>query len=321
MGTKFKGSKADLRKALSLYDLVPKKIKAIKDGIINSSFLVVCADGSVYVLRIYQKGNRTDAEIQNELKLMKNFELNDIPVAPIFKNKLGDYLTKFNDSKGKVWRAILMRFIKGNHLKSSQLDLIPEFAKYQAKMHVVVGSLRKEKNDFFEKKMIDWLEKERKQALKRIKNIQLYREYAKISSEIIIEARHKKKEISLLPSGEVHLDYDSNNLIVTNKHIKAILDFDDISPQPFILDTANSLWWWLFFNSKRSHSKIIDSYFKSYFHYRSLSKAEKGFFTLFIRMRNATLAALLFVNMRSKIDSKSFKKALQIDKLFKQIEI
>ncbi|GEM_PF-2896518 len=321
MGTKFKGLKVDLQKALSLYDLNPIKIKAIKDGIINSSFLVVSADGSMYVFRVYQKGNRTDAEIQNELKLMKNFESNDIPVAPVFKNKFGSYLTKFRDSEGEVWRAILMQFVKGSHLKPSQLNLISEFAKYQAKMHVVASTLKQVKGDFFEKKMIDWLEKERRQALRRIRNSKVHKEYAKISSEIIIEAKNKKKEISLLSSGEVHLDYDSNNLIVTNKHIKAILDFDDISKQPFVLDTANSLWWWLFFNPNKSHKKIIDSYFKSYSRYRSLNKAEKGFLPLFIRMRNATLAALLFVNIRGKADSKSLNKALQIDRLFQQIKI
>lgn len=320
MKTKFKGSKIDLQKALVQFGLKAQKVKVIKKGVVNSSFLILISNGKKYVLRVYQKDHRTDAQIQNELKIMKDFSLNNIPTVRVLKNKSGVYLTKFFDAKGEVWRAILMKYVQGKHLKPSQINLIPEFAKYQAKMHVVASGFKKTKSNF-SRKMVSWLENESKQALRNIQNVKLRREYALISSEILAEAKERIKEINALPSGEVHLDYDSDNLIVSKKRIKAILDFDDASTQPFVLDTANSLWWWLFFNPVKMHAKILDVYFKSYTKYRLLSKKERDFLPFFIRMRNITLAATLFVNMKEKRNLKSFRKALKADKLFKEMKL
>ncbi len=320
MQIKFKGSKTDLQKALDQFGLKAQKIKVIKKGVVNSSFLILISNGKKYVLRVYQKGHRTDAQIQNELKIMKDFSLNNIPIVRVLKNKSGGYLTKFFDAKGEVWRAILMKYVKGKHLEASQINLIPVFAKYQAKMHVVASGFRKTKNNFFGK-TVSWLENESKQALRNIENAKLRRIYALISSDILAEAKERIKEINALPSGEVHLDYDSDNLIVSKKRIKAILDFDDASSQPFVLDTANSLWWWLFLNSVNMHATILDAYLKSYTKYRVLSKKERDLLLFFIRMRNVTLAATLFVNMKEKRDLKSFGKALKADKLFKEIKL
>lgn len=320
MKTKFKGTKADLQIALDQYGLKAKKVKVIKNGVVNSSFLISCSNGKTYVFRAYQRGNRTDAQIQNELKIMRSFSLNHIPIVKVFKNKSREYLTRFIDSKGEIWRAILMKHVKGKHLEPSQINLIPLFANYQAKMHIVASRFKKTKNNFTEK-MVSWLEKERQQALKNINDAKLRREFALMSSEILSEAKSRIKEINRLPSGEAHLDYDSDNILVTKKEIKAILDFDDTSSQPFVLDIANSLWWWLFFNPFKVHTRILNAYFISYNKYRLLSKKEKDLLSFFIRMRNVTLAATLFVNMKGKRDLKSFEKALRADRLFKELTI
>ena len=65
MTIKFKGIKTDLEKALVKYDIEAKKIRAMKDGVVNSSFLIFATNGRRYVLRVYQKGNRSDVQIQN----------------------------------------------------------------------------------------------------------------------------------------------------------------------------------------------------------------------------------------------------------------
>ena len=251
---------------------------------------------------------------------MRKFGLNHVPVVKVLKNQSGSYLTKFSNFSEKAWRVILMEYVKGEHLKSSQINLIPTFAKYQAKMHIVADSFERTKNNFLGK-MVSWLENESKEALRNIDEAKLRREYASISAEILSEAKRRIKEINALPFGMVHLDYDSDNLIVSQKQIKAILDFDDISSQPFILDTANSLWWWLFFNPLKIHTKIISLYFKTYNKYRLLSKREKDFLPFFIRMRNITLAAALFVNVKEKRNLHLLRKALKADKLFKEIDI
>lgn len=120
-------------------------------------------------------------------------------------------------------------------------------------------------------------------------------------------------DILALPCGDVHLDYDSDNIIVENDKIKAILDFDDISNQPFILDTANSIWWWLFKNKKEDYEKILSNYFESYQKIRNITEKEYKFLNLFLRMRNLTLICLLYVNISREINYAEVEKGLILD--------
>ena len=319
MGLRYKGSKSDLSRIISLYGLKVSSVKLIKDGIINTSFVVFTNDGRKFVLRVYQDDNRRDAEINTELAVMEKLRDNGVPIPEVFKNLKGKVLNKFVDLKGNKWRAILMEFVDGHHLEASQYKLVPEFAKYQAKMHKLMSKFKSHKQRSSFERMVEWLESESKKAISKIEDNRLREEYKKISSEIIAKAKVFKKAINTLPSGLVHLDYDSNNVIVSDNHIKAILDFDDISKQPFVLDCANSLWWWLFFNPASKHDVLLSSYLKNYLTIKKLNVAERKYFPLFLRMRNATLGALLFVNL--KTDLKSFKKALMLDSSFKQIKL
>jgi len=69
--------------------------------------------------------------------------------------------------------------------------------------------------------------------------------------QVTRDIKNNADEISCLPLGLVHLDYDSDNILIKGNKIAAILDFDDLSSQPFIADLGNSLWWWLFTSNNK----------------------------------------------------------------------
>jgi Ser/Thr protein kinase RdoA (MazF antagonist) len=101
--------------------------------------------------------------------------------------------------------------------------------------------------------------------------------------------------------------------------VKAILDFDDISSQPFILDTANSLLWWLFKNERKNHKAILSNYFKNYNKMRKILDEEYEFLSLFLRMRNLTLMCLLYVNISEEVKYEKVNQGIVLDPLLKQI--
>lgn len=320
MNKRFQGSKSDIEKVLALYGLQFEAIKPIKDGIINSSFFVVGPNKKRYVLRVYQHGMRTDRAIFNELQVTAKFRQARVPIPKILKNLQAQILTKFVDSKRNQWRAIVMEFVDGRHLKSNDYRLILEFAAFQAKMHKLGSQIQthpKLKISF--NKMTVWLKNEKDNALKKITSSSLKREYSEIVQDILFEIRHRQKEILSLPAGFVHLDYDSNNILVSGGHIRGILDFDDISYQPLVLDSAFSLWWWLFFNPMSVHGQILRQYRQGYAKHREWSRMESQLLPLFIRMRNATLAGLLFINLPKRPDLKSFQKAIKLESILKTL--
>ncbi len=320
MSKRFQGSKSDIEKALALYGLKSKTIKPINDGIINSSFFVLGQDNKEYVLRVYQQGMRTDRAILSELQITAKFRQAGIPIPQTLKNLKGQILTKFTDSRHNYWRAIMMEFVRGRHLKSNDYSLILEFAALQSKMHKLGKQIKPQPNlKLSFNKMVVWLKNEKKEALKKITDNSLKREYDEMVQDILLEIKQREKEILSLPVGLVHLDYDSNNIIVSDRHIRGILDFDDISYQPLALDSAFSLWWWLFFNPIPVHAQILRQYRQGYTKHREWSTNESQLLPLFIRIRNATLPALLFINLPKRPDLKSFKKAIKLDLIFKNL--
>jgi len=319
---KFKGSKTKIREILTRYRVELKDFQPIKDGIINSSFFITTKDDKKYVLRVYKQGNRTEGEIQNEINMTNQFRKAGVPIPKLKKNINGKELDFFYDTKGKKSNVVLMEFVKGKHLLQEDHELISECAEYQSLMHVTAKKyLKKVNTETHFIKMIDWLISEKNNAIKKLdKN--LANKYENLVKEILVQTKEHNRDIALLTATDVHLDYDSNNIIVADKHIRGIIDFDDMSKQPMVLDVAFSLWWWLFFNKTNEYEKILKLYKKGYEKHRKFTNSESMFLSLFIRMRNATLAGLLFVNLNPKKPNiKSFKKALKLDRLFCEIKI
>ncbi|MEK7172480.1 MAG: phosphotransferase [Patescibacteria group bacterium] len=297
---KFNGSQEELSKIFDLYKLNVLDVQCFKDGIINTSYCLKIGDGSKLVLRVYQNGGKSNDAIEKELNFMDEMRNSGVPIPPVMANIFDKKLTIFKDSIGREWRAIIMAFAQGRHLEPTDFAIIPELAMYQAKMHLVSSGLNKNSESPNFKAMVDWLDKEFNETKSKGLAKEIFSKIEEIYNGLKQDIELNFDEILALPCGDVHLDYDSDNVIVDNGKIKAILDFDDISKQPFILDTANSIWWWLLKNKKENYEKILNSYFESYRKIRDITEKEYKFLSLFLRMRNLTLMCLLYANIPEK---------------------
>ena len=310
---KFDGSKEELTKVFDLYKLSVLDAQCFKGGIINTSFCLKIGDGSKLVLRVYQNGDKSSDAIENELNFMDEMRISGVPVPSIIANIFDKKLTVFKDSADREWRAIVMVFAEGRHLEPTDFEIIPEFATYQAKMHLVSSGLSKNSESSNFKAMVDWMDKEFNETKSKELTKEIFGKIEGIYSDLKRNIELNFDDILSLPCGDVHLDYDSDNILVDDDKIKAILDFDDVSNQPFILDTANSIWWWLFKNKKEDYEKILNSYFESYRKIRDITEKEYKFLNLFLRMRNLTLICLLYVNISGEVNYAEVKKGLILD--------
>lgn len=311
-----------LSSVMELYGKRAVSFRKVEKGIINTSFFVRDTRGKWYVLRIYKPGNHNDAEIRRELRFMNFLRRHRIPVPAVMNNLKGSPLTITRDRTGKLMRAIVMERVEGHHLHPKESSLIGQFAKLQARMHICslrFGSMGNKADSF--NFLVRWLQKESILSKRRLKETSFFGEFHEAVENVLSEIKRNKKAILRLPNGEVHLDYDSDNVIVSKNKIVGILDFDDIKKEPLSLDIANSLWWWLFFSTPSAYTKIVRGYFSGYRKYKAITDMERRYLPLFMRLRNMTLGALLFVNSPSVFNAEGVKKTLAFERFWRNAVI
>lgn len=316
MGKKFTATRSKLRQILSLFNVDLQTSAKIKDGMINSSYFITDHSAKKYVLRIYQQDNRSDREIAHELKTTELFRQANIPIPVVYTDQNHHNVVRFED-KGQTWRVVLMEKAEGKHLVVGDRKVLPQFAQYHAKMHLVSQKQVEPLSTLSTtlKFLQNWLDEEAQTAKSILKEAELWNSYEAILKDVQAYFSAHQTDFQQLPAGDCHLDYDSNNVLVEGGKITAILDFDDIACAPFILDCGNSLWWWLYFSEPKEYQDILQTYLRAYESIRGTSAAERHCLTFFIRLRNATLAPLLFVNDAKQVNKRAFRKAIAFDQV------
>lgn len=318
-GLKYDGSIIETRNILKVnYQLDSEKIQRIKDGIVNTSFIVSSTKKKL-VFRVYQLNNKTLKDIEHELILSKMLSDNGLPVPKIQQDTKGNKIVKFK-LNNQIWYGVMFEYLSGRHLESTDTTLINEVAELHARLHILLQDDGLKKSDHFRANLVDLINSEfslahrklkvrkAKDVLSRLNNIRL---------SVIFELKRNATSINDLPRGNCHLDYDSSNILTNGNKISGIIDFDDMAVAPFIADIAFSLWWWLFFND--FDENIFKLYLKSYGKVRLINKKELSYLCLFLRARNIFLALILFVNQK-KIETSNIEKSIAFDNSIKKYE-
>jgi len=314
---KIKLDDSKAKKFMELYSLEYYSFKPISVGIENTSVIVTTDKGN-FVLRIYRRNNKSLIELRNELEFMFFLNKSGMPVPKIIRNKNNELLSRKKEHNN-TWNYILMEFVEGEHLKFGQTNFIPALAGYQAEMHKVAQEFRKKRDERFYtlddelKNFITQFKKSNTFLAKNIRSLEI----AEITKEIIKELKENFNQLNKLPSGLVHLDYHGTNILVNRKKVVGIIDFDDLSYQPFIVDLAYSLLWWTYKNRTKNIQIILNQYLYAYQQGRKLSAEELDKIVLFMRLRNI---AIRFNHVYLKnITSREWSEILDFDKDLKNI--
>lgn len=316
----FSLNKITLADLLEAYALKAHNYKLSKSGIENVTAFIETNKGN-FVLRVYRMNKKPVQEIAYEVGFMNYLNKNRLPVPKVALNLSNELVSSYTQKK-VVWYYILMKRVSGAHLSNTQRSIIPEMAKFQALLHDKAAGYPMENKHGLNTidKAMRLFSSYCKTASNSINDKILKKAFLEISKNTDSEFKNKKRLLVRLPTGLTHLDYDSDNVLVEGDKIKGILDFDDLSYFPFIADLANTIWWWTYMNENVKPEQLINAYLKSYTKHRKITKTELKMLSLFMRIRNLSVAAILETNNIRKTTIKEWRRIIEYDRSISQLK-
>ncbi len=317
MDKKFRLTKSIASKLLETYQLELKKYARVKAGIENSSAFITTNKGR-FVIRVYRSLDKGVLWFKQEADFMNYLNSLGIPVPKIIANSKGSLISTFKE-KGKVRKYILMEYVDGRHLEPSDIPLIPKVATFQALMHR--AALQVEPTGRFKKapvtKIIKFLS-----GFKKAHAIPgtFWKQALEIINDLTAQLKKHSIFIDKLPSGPIHLDYDSDNIIIQNFEVKGIIDFDDMVTMPFSVDLANSLHYWSYMNKRKDYKKYLATYLQHYQLKKKLNQKELFYLPLFMRLRNVSIALVLATRNIKGIHPSEPSELLKFDSVLNKLQ-
>ena len=278
----------DITTILANYNLIPLHYEGIKDGILNTNYLIFTTKGK-FVLRVLE-GHRSYEAEKEELDFL--LELNTIiPCSVPYSTTDGRVLIKYN---GKMMS--LFYFIEGEKLAEINENFLSQVGKLLGKMHlfsknkILNRKTRIDEKYYFSKinmKLVPITEEEKKILLS------LYKKVAMI-------------DFSSLPCGVIHNDIFPDNILIKNGIISGVIDFNDSSYAPFIFDLGIVINYWIRINnfSPEIEKKYIEIFLNSYESIRKLSSMEKSLLDMGI-LKMALTFIFLRINKFSVEDNQN----------------
>lgn len=278
----------DITTILVKYNLIPLHYEGIKDGILNTNYLIFTSEGK-FVLRVLE-GHRSYEAEKEELDFL--LELNAvIPCSVPCSTIDGEVLIKYNEKM-----MSLFYFIEGEKLTEINEHFLSEIGVLLGKMHlfsknkILNRKTRIDEKYYFSKidmRQVPIAEEEKKTLLSL---------YEKISMI----------DFSSLPCGVIHNDIFPDNIFIKDGVISGIIDFNDSTYAPFIFDLGIVINYWIRINnfSPETENKYIKIFLNSYESIRKLSSMEKSLLDMGI-LKMALAFIFLRINKFSVEDNQN----------------
>ena len=278
----------DITTILTKYNLIPLHYEGIKDGILNTNYLIFTTKGK-FVLRVLE-GHRSYEAEKEELDFL--LELNDIiPCSLPCSTKDGKILIEYN---GKM--MTLFYFIEGEKLTEINEHFLSQIGILLGKMHlfsknkILNRKTRIDEKYYFSKidmTKVPIAEDEKKNLLSLYKKVSMI-------------------DFSSLPCGVIHNDIFPDNILIKDGFISGIIDFNDSSYAPFIFDLGIVINYWIRIKnfSPETEKKYIEVFLTSYESIRKLSTIEKSLLDMGI-LKMALAFIFLRINKFSVEDNQN----------------
>ena len=278
----------DITTILAKYNLTPLHYEGIKDGILNTNYLIFTSEGK-FVLRVLE-GHRSYEAEKEELDFL--LELNTIiPCSVPCSTIDGEVLIKYN---GRMMS--LFYFIEGEKLTEINEHFLSQIGILLGKMHlfsknkILNRKTRIDEKYYFSKidmTKVPIAEDEKKNLLSLYKKVSMI-------------------DFSSLPCGVIHNDIFPDNILIKDGFISGIIDFNDSSYAPFIFDLGIVINYWIRIKnfSPETEKKYIEVFLTSYESIRKLSTIEKSLLDMGI-LKMALAFIFLRINKFSVEDNQN----------------
>ncbi len=287
---------------LESYGISIFSFSPINQGIENTSLFIESKDKK-YVLRIYRQKRKTNEDISFEIQFQDYLREHEIPIPLIYPNLKGEELSVVNID-GKDWQIILMQFIDGESVNLNPNEkLIIELAHIQAKMHLLGIEFAKKKDR--PKSLIDNLNGS---IANKIENLPIQNEDI---VKFVERVKSFKYELNKdLPYGYNHSDLDfDGNVIIKDRKVAGIIDFDDLRYSPSVMCFGFSLWNVL----DDSGIEAFRLYLKEYESIRPLNDLERETLSHVIFFRNYQIGIIRLLLWEKDTPIEDITKIIQLE--------
>ncbi|MGM0508215.1 MAG: homoserine kinase [Fusobacteriota bacterium] len=273
--------KNEIEKIIKDYDLGKlEEYIGIKKGIMNTNYLIK-TNKDKYILRILE-GDVDETYERKELEYLSFLNQNGIPCPNVLNDLFGRNHFYIKDKMAAVFS-----FLEGSEATDIDENLLYEFGKLLAKMHILSEDKILKRTEKIEMNYLYNIIIKDKNKLKNILN----ENYGPIMEKV---KEVKKLEDLDLPNGIIHNDIFPDNIFVDeNNNISGIIDFNDAMTENFIHDIAIVFNFWIFSKYGEYKKECVDSFLKGYEKIRKLKEIERKTFHL-----SLDRAALTFLFLR-----------------------
>lgn len=268
---------------LAGYGLALRRFEAAGTGMENTTLLASCAEGE-YVVRIYRREKRGEADVRREVAFLQHLIAQGIPVPRFVARADGEVLAELT-ADGGAWRALVMERVAGHHAAAYAPALLEDLARTQARLHLAAESfgtlhpaldLGPPLRELRETQFLPHIDREALAEPRLSGFLDRAGHY-----HLVLDER--------LPRGLCHLDYDKENALASaDGRLAAVLDFDDLALAPYVVDLAYTAWHVLAYEGEAASARYVAAYEAL----RPLSDAERAWLYPAMLFRHYVIGSL-----------------------------
>jgi Ser/Thr protein kinase RdoA (MazF antagonist) len=290
----FVSSKERIQLILDVYGMQLQQYTPTTTGIENFTAVIKTSQGN-FVLRVYRKNKKPASVIDEEIAFMDYLRSRGIFAVPEVISSTSHSKRFEVDINGGRWTGFIMEHKNGHHAENYDNVPLSEMAFMQATMHRYAEEYKPACTDINQVHVLREREFIHKIDVAAVSDD--LKSFLRRAAECTIPLNAN------LPKGLCHLDYDAGNILVDNKSITAVLDFDDLCIAPFVVCLGYSLWHIYYVSGPTMAKSYLDSYQQT----RKISKEERQLLGEIMLFRHYLLCAMFILDGQISKPELTFK--------------
>ena len=284
-----KDGEVDLSEVLAAFPLPePRVLSSFDSSTRNDLWLVEDAKSSRYVLTRHRQHQRQPGRVDFQLRFQEHLRISGFPTAQTIVARDGGFF--FIDGNGMPWS--LSSYVTGTHYDFQCMGQAREAARRLAQFHSTAESFPEAEHrlDYYRPFRNRWgYAYENQSALRELfSGTRVEEELASIRDrDLWVLSEWPVSSFDELPIGWTHGDYHGRNILFQENQVTALLDFDEVTREPFVWDIANAVY--MFGREARGSFNIrpavVETMLNEYGDYHSLSREERAAIPMILAMK------------------------------------
>jgi Ser/Thr protein kinase RdoA (MazF antagonist) len=299
-----------IRALLLPYGLKLRGCEPAKSGS-GATTLLLRTDEGPAVMKIYREWGQAAENVRRRYEFVQFLRSRRLPVPRVFADRSGELLSSFSTDSGP-WMYVLMERLQGRPHRYAEVAFLPAIARLQAALHRASASYNRYTPGSADPEfMLEYFGKLCRRVKRHLHKLAVPEIFLHAAEDVHQVLTKSFQSLRQLPSGLVHGDYDSHNILVRSGKVAGIYDFDNLGDDPFIADLGSSLSW--FCSRQGWDDGLVSRYLTAYRRVRPISLPEFRALPLFVRVQNLSDALHLHIIGRRCYTAERWQRVADIN--------